>query len=103
MEKQIALTEAREKFSEMVNEVMYQGDTYIISKQGKPAVAVVPLDIWTQWQKQRDQQFTIIDEIQAQNADSEIAQWDEDTLLETISGLVHEIRATTTDETSSPL
>lgn len=32
MEKQMTLTEARSKFSEIVNEVMYQGDTYVISK-----------------------------------------------------------------------
>lgn len=95
MEKQMALTEARGKFSEIVNEVMYQGDTYVISKLGKPAVAVVPLSVLEQWQRQREKQFAIIDEIQAQNADSEVTQWDDDTLLETISALVHEARQQT--------
>ncbi|GEM_PF-2075754 len=92
MDKQIALTEAREKFSEIVNAVMYHGDTYIISKSGKPAVAVVPLNILEQWQRAREKQFAIIDEIQAQNSDSEILQWDEETLMETLADLVYEGR-----------
>jgi prevent-host-death family protein len=92
MEKQMALTEARGKFSEIVNEVMYRGDTYVISKLGKPAVAVVPISLLEQWQRQREKQFAILDEIQAQNRHPEVAEWDEETLLETISDLVHEVR-----------
>jgi len=98
----MALTEARGKFSEIVNEVMYQGDTYVISKLGKPAVAVVPLSVLEQWQRQREKQFAIIDEIQAQNADSEVTQWNDDTLLETISDLVHEARQQT-DQADGPV
>lgn len=98
MEKQMALTEARGKFSEIVNEVMYQGDTYVISKLGKPAVAVVPLSILEQWQKQRKKQFAIMDEIQAQNAESTLSQLDDDSLLEMISDLVHEARSQTKPE-----
>jgi prevent-host-death family protein len=81
----MALTEARGKFSEIVNEVMYRGDTYVISKLGKPAVAVVPISLLEQWQRQREKQSAILDEIQAQNRNTEVAEWDEETLLETVS------------------
>ena len=45
LERMIGLTQARKQFSEIVNQVMYQRDTYVIEKQGKPAVAVVPLAV----------------------------------------------------------
>jgi prevent-host-death family protein len=69
MEKIIGLTEARSKLSDIVNEVMYERDTYIISKQGKPAVAVVPLEILERWRQDRARLFQVIEEVQAQNAD----------------------------------
>ncbi len=102
MEKQMALTEASGKFSEIVNEVMYRGDTYVISKLGKPAVAVVPISLLEQWQRQREKQFAILDEIQAQNRNTEVAEWDEETLLETISDLVHEVRNQTKQDGDAP-
>lgn len=101
MERQMALTEARGKFSEIVNEVMYRGDTYVISKLGKPAVAVVPISLLEQWQRQREKQFAILDEIQAQQRNPEVAEWDEETLLETVSDLVHEVRKQTKQDGSS--
>jgi len=101
MEKQMALTEARGKFSEIVNEVMYRGDTYVISKLGKPAVAVVPISVLEQWQRQREKQFAVLDEIQAQNRTTEVAEWDEETLLETIDDLVHEVRKQTRQDAAS--
>ena len=69
MERTIGLTEARSKLSDIVNGVLYERDTYIISKQGKPAAAVVPLDILERWQEARTQLFQVIAEVQAQNAD----------------------------------
>jgi len=93
MQKQIGLTDARGKFSEIVNEVMYREDTYIISKMGKPAVAVVPLSILREWQEQREKEFAVIKRIQAQNADSPAAQMEDEELLDTMNDLVHEARA----------
>jgi len=89
MQKQIGLTDARE----IVNEVMYREDTYIISKMGKPAVAVVPLSILREWQEQREKEFAVIKRIQAKNADSPAAQMDDEELLDTMDDLVHEARA----------
>jgi len=95
MEKQIALTEARDKFSEIVNEVMYRGDTYVISKLGKPAVAVVPLKILEQWRQQRQERFAVLKRIQNQNAESPVAQLADEEVLNVMDELVHEVRAKT--------
>lgn len=79
MQKQLGLTEARGKLSEIVNGVLYDRDTYIISKQGKPAAAVVPLDILQQWQTERDRLFAVMSEVHKQNQDV-----DPDELMEVI-------------------
>lgn len=71
MEKEVGVTEARKEFSSLVEEVQYQGDSYIISRHGKPAVAVVPLRVYEHWKRQRDLFFDAVREIQAANKDAD--------------------------------
>ena len=97
MEKLIPLTDARAKLSDIVNEVMYKGDTYIISKLGKPAVAVVPLDVLEAWQKDskqvaKKQLFDVIDTIQQRHANSPAAQMDEEEFSEFLNECIEEVR-----------
>ena len=80
MEKMIGLTEARKQFSGIVNEVMYQGDTYVIEKQGKPAAAVVPMDVYEQWRRRRERFFDLIRDVQEQNLDVDAANIMQDVL-----------------------
>ena len=88
MQKTLGLTEARSKLSEIINSVLYERDTYIISKQGKPAVAVVPLDVLEQWQAERDRLFEVIDEVHAQNQDL-----DPDEVMEVVLEAQQAVRA----------
>jgi prevent-host-death family protein len=85
--KQIGLTEARSKLSDIVNDVLYERDTYIISKQGKPAVAVVPLEVLERWRQDRAQLFAVIQEVQSQNQDA-----DPDALMDVILEAQGEVR-----------
>ncbi len=43
MKKVLGVTKARETLSSIVERVQHQGDTYLISRHGKPAAAVVPV------------------------------------------------------------
>ena len=36
----ISATEAREKFSELINRVLYRGEEFVVEKQGKPAALI---------------------------------------------------------------
>lgn len=45
MAKTIGVTEARSNFSAIVNAVLSEKDTYVVSNQGKPAVAVIPAEL----------------------------------------------------------
>jgi prevent-host-death family protein len=64
MEKELGITEARQNFSEMVEQVQYQGSTYIIRRHGKPVAAVVPLEVYQNWKHQRKEFFALIRDIQ---------------------------------------
>ena len=64
MEKVLGVTEARKKFSNIVEQVQYQGNTYLISRYGKPAAAVVPVEVYENWQRQRAEFFDLIRDMQ---------------------------------------
>lgn len=65
MEKKIGLAQARKEFSKVINNVQYQGESYIISRHGEDAAAVVPLQVYQNWIKQREKFFNSIREIQS--------------------------------------
>jgi len=67
MERVLGITEARQEFSNVVERVQYQGDSYIISRHGKPAAAVVPVEVYDSWKRQRKELFDVIRKIQEAN------------------------------------
>ena len=71
MEKSIGVTKARDTFRTIVDEVQYHGDKYVISRHGKPAVAIVPLQIYEKWKQERKEFFDLIREVQAANLDAD--------------------------------
>jgi prevent-host-death family protein len=64
VEKEMSVTEARKEFSNLIRDVQYQGGTYVISRHGEKAAAVVPIQVYRDWQKQRKEFFDQIREIQ---------------------------------------
>lgn len=80
MEKILGVAEAREKFSEIVEQVQYRGQAFIISRHGKPAAAVVPVDVFESWKRQRESFFNAIRQIQEANPEADPAQVWEDVL-----------------------
>ena len=90
MQKQLGLSEARGRLTQIINGVLYDRDTYIISKQGKPVAAVVPLDVLEQWQAERDRLFEVMDEVHEQNQDL-----DPDELMEVILEAQQAVRTKT--------
>jgi prevent-host-death family protein len=69
MEKTIGVTKARDEFRRIVDGVQYQGDKYVIKRHGKPAVAVVPIQVYENWKQQRTRLLELIGEVQAANPD----------------------------------
>ena len=67
MEKQLGVTEARQRLASIINGVRLRGDNYIIVKYGKPAAAVVPIAVYRKWQKDRQELFQVVKEIRGRN------------------------------------
>ena len=80
MEKIIGVTKARDELRTIVDEVQYRGDKYVINRHGKPAVAVVPVQIYENWKKQRQRLFALINEVQAANQDADADEVMQDVL-----------------------
>jgi prevent-host-death family protein len=80
MEKKLGVAEAREKFSEIVEQVQYRGEAFIISRHGKPAAAVVPVDVFENWKRQRKTFFDTVRQIQEANLEADPGQVWEDVL-----------------------
>ena len=70
MERMLGVTQARKLLSTIVDRVQHQGDTYIVSRHGKPAAAVVPVQVYESWKRQREEFFELIRKAQ-QRADLE--------------------------------
>ena len=67
MVKKINALKARKNLGELLEEVYYKGDQYVIERAGKPMAAVVPLWQFEEWQKRRARFFETVEEAQQQN------------------------------------
>jgi prevent-host-death family protein len=65
MEKTLGVTEARTRFSELVDQVRYQGDIVTLLKSGKPAAALVPVELVERWKAERREAVDALRRIQA--------------------------------------
>ena len=71
METVLGVTKAREKLSEIVESVQYENDVYIISRHGRPAAAVVPVEVYESWKRQREEFFTLIRQFQEASGETD--------------------------------
>lgn len=51
--KKINAMGVRQGLGEILNEVYYRGDTFIVERDGKPLAAIVPLSLLEELQKKR--------------------------------------------------
>ena len=68
MRKTVNAMRARGKLGQILEEVYYRGDQYVIERAGKPMAAVVPVEQYDQWRKERDAFFDLVETIRAGNA-----------------------------------
>jgi len=71
MERRIGVTEARKELARIMDGVKYKGENYVIVRHGEPAAAVVPMEVYLSWKREREELFGIIREIQAANVDAD--------------------------------
>ena len=70
MEKTISAMAARRKLGQVLEEVYYQGNQFIVERAGKPMAVVVPVGQYQQWKERREQFFAMIDKVRGRNEDA---------------------------------
>ena len=93
MEKKLNITQARETLRDLVDEVQYQNNKFIILRHGKPAVALVPLAVYESWKSNRERLFELVEEMQASSGST-----DPDQIMELVQEAQQAVRAETTPE-----
>jgi len=67
MRKTVSAVRARGKLGELLEEVYYRGNQYVIERAGKPMAAVVPVEQYEQWRKEREAFFELVEEIRSRS------------------------------------
>lgn len=62
MEKTVPAFEARRRFGRLLQDVLARGDRFVVERHGQPVAAVVPIEVYEQWQKARQ---TLLSRIRA--------------------------------------
>jgi prevent-host-death family protein len=65
--KKITARKARQHLGQLLEEVCYQDEQYVIERAGKPMAAVVPVWQLEERTKRREQFFATIDDIRQKN------------------------------------
>lgn len=63
MERTIGTLEARRMLGKVLQEVT-RGDKYIVERNGEPIAAVVPIELYNQWRREREAFFEKLQEVQ---------------------------------------
>jgi len=71
MEKRISAVQARRGFGQLLEEVFYRGDQVLVERAGRIMAVVVSPEVYQQWKKQRDEDFSIFHGLQERNADAD--------------------------------
>jgi len=65
--KTVNALKARKNLGQLLEQVYYQGDKYVIERAGRPMAAVVPIWQLEEWQKLRERFFGMVAEVQQKN------------------------------------
>ena len=57
MEKSVGAFEARQHLGKILKEVAGKGDRYVVEYHGAPVAAVVPMQLYEQWKRDREALF----------------------------------------------
>jgi prevent-host-death family protein len=67
MTRTVAAIEARQRFGQLMNEVQLRHDHVIVERDGKPMVAVVPVEEYEAWMRHRGDFFAQVEAVRARN------------------------------------
>lgn len=78
MARKLNALKARKNFGQLLEEVFYRGDQYIIERAGRPMAAVVPLWQLEAWQRRRERFFQDVEDLWMRSAREKLQVTDEE-------------------------
>ena len=57
MEKTVSAYEARRNFGKYLQDVAAKGNNIVVERHGEPVAVVVPISVYKQWQRRREEFF----------------------------------------------
>lgn len=72
MAKTTTAIKARQNLGQLLEEAFYRGDEFIIERAGKPMAVLISVQEFERWQKQREKDLAIFDEIRAKAGNPEL-------------------------------
>jgi prevent-host-death family protein len=70
MVKKVTALKARKNLGQLLEEVYYRGNQYVIERAGKPMATIVPLWHLEEWLKRRERFFGMVDEVRQRQQDT---------------------------------
>jgi prevent-host-death family protein len=88
MVKKVNAIKARHNLGQLLEEVYYRGDQYVIERAGRAMAAVVPLWQLEEWQTRRERFFEAIEGVWRKNraTSARTLQHDVDAAIENVRG-----------------
>ncbi len=65
MGKTVGAFEARRQFGQILKDVFWHGESYVVEYHGEPVAAVVPLRVYEGWKQQREAFFDRLESLAA--------------------------------------
>jgi len=78
MLKEVNALRARQNLGELLEEVYYNSDHFVIKRREKAMAVLIPLEEYEAWRRQREEDFKVFDEIRAKNRGVSAAQVERD-------------------------
>jgi prevent-host-death family protein len=94
MEETITASDARRQFGIVLRNVKH-GDTYVVERNGEPVTAIVPLRVYKEWKRERDEFLAVSHKAQQNSARSSPDMTDDEAMalaLEAVAAVRAEYR-----------
>ena len=77
MVKKLPALKARQNLGQVMNEVAIRGDDYVIERAGKPMVAIIPMEKYRKLQRDLDEFYAEVQELQTSSRKADPQELDQ--------------------------
>jgi len=99
MLREITMGDINKDAGRLITAVEMRGDTFIVSRYGRPAAALVPIEVWQIYENNRERLHAFLAECQAEQAEKNPAKT-EQVIAEAMAELRHSWRREGTESST---